>query len=138
MKSHGNVADYALLRKDQRRIVVNNYEDGFPFTSPVGYFPPNLFGVYDLEGNVLEWCEDWYSKDYYTKSEAENPKGPASGQYKVIRGGSWNRSGRYLRTTFRTWYPPQVTFDFLGFRCVTDVEQALKQKNKQPVFSQNK
>lgn len=129
IKSYGNIADFSLFQKDHRRAVINNYEDGFPYTSPVGYFPPNPFGIYDLEGNVLEWCSDWYDAQYYANSPAENPRGPQKGNYKVIRGGSWNRSGEYLRTTFRTWYPPQCTFDFLGFRCAMDVEAAQQQNN---------
>ncbi len=126
IKLYGNVADYSLLRKDARRIIVNNYDDGFPYTSPVGYFPPNLFGVYDMEGNVLEWCADWYDAHYYARSPETNPTGPEKGRYKVIRGGSWNRSGDYLRTTFRTWYPQQVRFEFLGFRCVMDLDKAIE------------
>ncbi|MCD6374161.1 MAG: formylglycine-generating enzyme family protein [Caldisericaceae bacterium] len=135
IKSYGNIADFSLFQKEYRRTVLNNYEDGFPYTSPVGYFPPNPFGIYDLEGNVLEWCADWYDSHYYSQSPAENPTGPAKGNYKVIRGGSWNRSGEYLRTTFRTWYPPQCTFNFLGFRCAMDVEVVQQQKKSSPYLT---
>ena len=138
IRSYGNVADYSLMQKDPQRIVMNGYEDGFPFTSPVGYFPPNLFGINDLEGNVLEWCSDWYAADYYARSETQNPKGPAKGNYKVIRGGSWNRSGDYLRPTFRSWYPPQCTFNFLGFRCAMDADKAIHKAQTQPLISGNK
>lgn len=138
IRSYGNVADYALLEKDAQRIIMNGYDDGFPYTSPVGYFPPNLFGIYDMEGNVLEWCSDWYAADYYAKSEVQNPKGPATGTYKVIRGGSWNRSGDYLRPTFRTWYPPQCTFEFLGFRCAMDAEKAVQKNRTQSLVSGTK
>ncbi len=138
VKSHGNVADYSLLNKDARRIVESGYDDGFPFTSPVGYFPPNIFGIYDMEGNVLEWCSDWYDAHYYAHSEAQNPKGPTKGAYKVIRGGSWNRSGQYLRPTYRTWYPPQCTFEFLGFRCAIDASKGLDRLKHQPLLSGNK
>ncbi len=137
VKSHGNVADYSLLNKDSRRIVETGYDDGFAFTSPVGYFPPNVFGIYDMEGNVLEWCSDWYDARYYAQSETENPKGPAKGNYKVIRGGSWNRSGRYLIPTYRTWYPPQCTFDFLGFRCAMDADKAKEHLKHEPLISGN-
>ncbi|MHB2153741.1 formylglycine-generating enzyme family protein [Calditrichota bacterium GD2] len=135
--SLGNVADFSLRQKDYHRIVMNNYEDGFPYTSPVGYFPPNPFGIYDLEGNVLEWCADWYDPQYYAQSPAENPTGPAQGKYRVIRGGSWNRSGDYLRTTYRTWYPPECTFEFLGFRCAMDAEAALPAKKINPLLTNN-
>ncbi len=137
LKSFGNVADFSLLQKDHRRAVIDNYEDGFPFTSPVGYFPPNPFGLFDMEGNVLEWCADWYDAHYYAQSPSENPPGPAKGTYKVIRGGSWNRSGYYLRTTFRTWYPPDCTFEFLGFRCAMDAEVAVPQQKINPILTKN-
>ena len=135
IKSYGNVADFSLYQKDRRRVIVGSYEDGFPFTSPVGYFPPNPFGIYDLEGNVLEWCADWYDARYYSQSPQTNPGGPPKGSYKVIRGASWNRSGDYLRTTFRTYYPPQCTFDFLGFRCAMDAETALPQQKVNPLLT---
>ncbi len=134
-QSHGNVADYSLLNKDGRRIVETGYDDGFPFTSPVGYFPPNVFGIYDMEGNVLEWCNDWYDARYYALSADHNPHGPAKGTYKVIRGGSWNRSGNYLRPTYRTWYPPQCSFDFLGFRCAMDADKVREHLQHQPLLS---
>ncbi len=134
-QSHGNVADYSLLNKDGRRIVETGYDDGFPFTSPVGYFPPNVFGIYDMEGNVLEWCNDWYNAHYYAHSTDQNPQGPAKGEYKVIRGGSWNRSGPYLRPTYRTWYPPQCSFEFLGFRCAQDADKVREHLQHQPLLS---
>ncbi len=138
VQSHGNIADYSLLNKDGRRIVETGYDDGFPFTSPVGYFPPNVFGIYDMEGNVLEWCSDWYDANYYVKGETRDPRGPAIGNYKVIRGGSWNRCGQYLRPTFRTWYPPQCNFEFLGFRCAMDTDKIPQQIKHQPLISGNK
>jgi len=75
-----------------------------------------------MDGNVLEWCTDWYDAAYYSNKIQLNPKGPDKGNYKVIRGASWNRSGEFLRATYRTWYNPTCKFDFLGFRCAMDKE----------------
>ncbi len=118
--SFGNIADESLLRIKVRFPVKTRYDDGFVHSAPVGSFPANIFGVFDLEGNVLEWCSDWYGPDYYKNSAKNNPQGAAKGNYKIIRGASWNRSGDYLRSTYRSWYPPACAFDFLGFRCAKD------------------
>ncbi len=119
--SYGNIADESLLQVKLRFPIKRRYDDGYIHSAPVASFPANIFGVYDLEGNVLEWCADWYSTAYYKNSPKTNPRGPAKGNYKVIRGASWNRSGAYLRSTFRSWYPPACAFDFLGFRCAKDL-----------------
>ncbi len=120
--SYGNIADESLLQIKLRFPIKRRYDDGYIHTAPVASFPSNIFGVYDMEGNVLEWCSDWYSAGYYKKSPSKNPKGPAKGNYKVIRGASWNRSGMYLRSTFRSWYPPACAFNFLGFRCAKSLK----------------
>ncbi len=120
---YGNVADESIRREKGRYPSIDNYDDGYVYTAPVGSFVPNKYGIYDLDGNVLEWCSDWYAEDYYQYSEVENPRGPAKGLYKVIRGGSWNRGLDYLRVTYRTYYNPKVQFDFLGFRCVKDAPE---------------
>ena len=65
------------------------WDDGYKYTSPVGSFPPNELGLYDMAGNVHEWCSDWYDKEYYKHSPVDNPRGPSSGDRKVLRGGSY-------------------------------------------------
>ena len=122
--SWGNIADQSILSVKTRFPIKEQYDDGYPFAAPVGSFPANFFGLHDLEGNVLEWCQDWYSPDGYSDPQNMNPTGPSSGRYKVIRGASWNRSGQYLRATYRTWYVPSVTFNFLGFRCAKDYKSS--------------
>lgn len=75
-------------------------------------------GCFDMSGNVLEWCEDWYDKDYYRNSPRDNPKGASSGKYKVLRGGSWGGNSRNTRVTFRLRYGPSLWFNYDGFRLV--------------------
>lgn len=96
----------------------SSQDDGYKNTSPVGRYKPNGLGIYDMTGNVWEWCLDWHGKDYYDRSPKDNPKGPNSGKYKVIRGGSWDYVQRYLRTSNRDWFRPEGRGDTIGFRLV--------------------
>lgn len=86
--------------------------------SPVGRFPPNGYGLYDMSGNVWEWCADWYDKDYYMSSPIRNPLGPGSGTYRVVRGGGWGSFPSELRVAHRSSdYPTNGNY-YRGFRCV--------------------
>ena len=87
-------------------------------TNPVGRKQPNAWGLYDMQGNVLERVQDWYANDYYKNSPATDPKGPASGSYRVYRGGSWYGSAKDCRQTFRTFDLPSNHYYSLGFRLV--------------------
>lgn len=87
-------------------------------TTPVRSFPANAWGLYDMHGNVWEWCVDWYGEDYYEKSDKEDAKGPNSGTDRVLRGGSWNHRPRYCRSANRVGGNPALTFFTLGFRLV--------------------
>ena len=76
------------------------------------------YGIYDMAGNVWEWVSDWYDNDYYKTSPQQNPTGPPTGGFKVIRGGSWNSNPRNLRSADRYWDPPSFrSLYFPGFRC---------------------
>lgn len=98
--------------------------DGFQSTAPVGSFPPNGYGLFDISGNVWEWTADWFSEDYYQKAnDARNPKGPAKGSERVLRGGSWLCSVNYCtgyRVAARQKTAPDSGLNNLGFRCVKD------------------
>ena len=97
----------------------NPYDkDGFSYTAPVGSFPANDYGLFDMAGNVAEWCGDWYDPAYYTRSQFENPTGPSSGTYRVIRGGSWYARARELRCAARQFFRPSRADGFIGFRLV--------------------
>lgn len=92
--------------------------DGFKYTAPVGKFPPNNFGLYDMAGNVWEWCSDFYDTTYYRKSPERNPPGPDSGYTRVLRGGSWlSINPKHLRCSARLELKPFVQDRYYGFRC---------------------
>ncbi len=87
-------------------------------THPAGQKKPNGLGIYDMSGNVLEWCSDRRSGDYYSESPRKNPKGPASGSYRVVRGGGWNSLAGFCRSSLRNILDPSDVSSDLGFRLV--------------------
>ena len=80
-------------------------------------FPPNDYGLYDMSGNVCEWCADWFDSDYYVASPDRDPPGPGLGSARAVRGGSWSGGVNFLRASFRDFVVvPTVGTDGLGFR----------------------
>jgi formylglycine-generating enzyme required for sulfatase activity len=90
----------------------------YPYTSPVGAFPANGYGLYDMAGNVFEWCWDWHSSPYYTVSPSTDPRGPASGTNRILRGGSFFSLSFYARVAYRNMGNPIAENGNTGFRCV--------------------
>jgi formylglycine-generating enzyme required for sulfatase activity len=87
-------------------------------THSVGTRWANGLGLYDMTGNVWQWCKDWYDADYYHKSPMKNPRGPLSGSERVLRGGSWYGSARDVRAAYRSGDPPSDRDFGIGFRLV--------------------
>lgn len=90
---------------------------------PVGQKQPNGLGIHDMSGNVWEWCQDSYGEDYYRTTPRNNPRGPFSGPYRVIRGGSWSFPALDARAANRDRRNPAYGFDALGFRLVLPPQQ---------------
>ncbi len=105
---------------DYNRSKCNRRANGLMRTEPVGSYPEGAspYGCMDMAGNVWEWCSDWYSKDYYSKSPAINPTGPERGGYRILRGGKWRTLTRYYRCSSRLSYPPSYRSYSIGFRLV--------------------
>jgi len=103
-----------------------NFDGDYPYgaaqgpylgrTCAVGSYEPNGFGLYDMHGNVWEWCSDWYDKDHYKESPRRDPAGPSAGSSRVCRGGSWDCFGQRCRSAWRNGTEPANRYEWLGFR----------------------
>ncbi len=110
-----------------------NYNGNYPYknnpkgqfldeTTAVKSYPPNTWGLYDMHGNVCEWCRDWYDSNYYDackkKGVVKNPEGPEKGSGRVLRGGSWDDYAQYCRSAYRSDDSPGNRYFNVGFRLV--------------------
>ena len=104
------------------RATYNKKWMGIGTMTNVGSYPRgvSIYGIHDMAGNVWEWVSDWYSRTYYRKSRRKNPKGFKTGEFKVLRGGSWVNFPDSLRSSFRRWSRPDLRFNDTGFRCAKD------------------
>jgi len=113
--SQGNYADKnadQILRQMDKTFdwADMTIDDGYAWCAPVGSYPPNGYGLYDMAGNVCEWCQDVYN---------ENPSGPSRGEIRVLRGGSWNHNSYNLRVDNRNLNYANNWSNHFGFRCVS-------------------
>jgi len=133
---------YRLPTEAEWEYVAKDGMDGFPNREPtkneidkyawhrgntggyahyeVGKLKPSELGIYDIIGNVWEWCEDWYGKTYYAYSPGFNPPGPPSGKIKVARGGSWREPADKFSETYRFFQSLTARTDYVGFRVVKE------------------
>jgi formylglycine-generating enzyme required for sulfatase activity len=111
----GNIADGTAKAKypDWTTIAAR---DGYVYTAPVGRFRANGFGLFDMHGNVCEWCWDGYKAEYYKESRVDDPQGPSGASDRVLRGGSWSFGPQYARSAHRFWFSPHFRYNNLGFR----------------------
>jgi sulfatase modifying factor 1 len=101
----------------------NTADDGHVATAPVKSYRPNGFGLWQMAGNVWEWCADWFSADYYRESPSQDPRGPATGSARVLRGGSFLCHDSYCnryRVAARSSNTPDSSASNIGFRCAND------------------
>ena len=119
---------YSLLNFCDRSCAFNHtntsWDDGYSDTSPAGNYPNGAspYGALDMVGNVWEWVSDWYDLSYYSNSHSVNPQGPESGQYRVLRGGSWFDDITVVQTFNRLLQEPSTSYYHFGFRCAMDAE----------------
>ncbi len=117
----GNTADATAKEKINFKNAISA-RDGYVFTAPVGKFPANAFGLYDMHGNVFEWCDDVYDAKLYLKRSGTiptpDPRVASGSEYRVLRGGSWGNYAGSTRTALRSRYAPDSRVSNFGFRVV--------------------
>jgi formylglycine-generating enzyme required for sulfatase activity len=110
-----NVADASFKKKYPRYLGIQG-DDGYVYTAPVGSFAPNAWGLYDLLGNVWEWCDDYYDAAFYKSSPTEDPRNATRALKRLIRGGSWSSDPCLARSAYRNEIVPRHRDNYLGFR----------------------
>jgi formylglycine-generating enzyme required for sulfatase activity len=90
------------------------------FTAPVASRSANAFGLYDMHGNVAEWCQDGYTQNFYASSPAEDPRGPDAAEYRILRGGGWTHPPVRCRSAYRGFDSPAFRSGYVGFRVLCE------------------
>ncbi|MCC6997656.1 MAG: SUMF1/EgtB/PvdO family nonheme iron enzyme [Deltaproteobacteria bacterium] len=123
LMNHGQIAPESIAATQTLPLFAVDERDGQRYRAPVGSYPhgKSPFGVEDLAGNVAEWVSDWYAAGGYARIESLAPRGPASGVFKVLRGGSYLSPAYRTRSASREGLPPGERAAWLGFRCVRDL-----------------
>ncbi|MGE0885501.1 MAG: SUMF1/EgtB/PvdO family nonheme iron enzyme [Blastocatellales bacterium] len=111
-----SLAEWVKSGRDYQKYYDNFLKPNGNGTHDVGTKAPNAWGLFDMHGNVWEWCSDWYGD--YPSGNQTDPQGATTGQYRALRGGSWDYLGRYCRSAVRSWYAPGNRYDVIGFRVV--------------------
>jgi formylglycine-generating enzyme required for sulfatase activity/predicted Ser/Thr protein kinase len=106
------------INKDLANILINQNDTLWRSVYPVKSFPPNKIGLYEMSGNLFEWCFDWFDKEYYKDCPKDNPKGPRTAESKVIRGGAWCLPADKCTTFARGYAKQNMRNNFIGFRVV--------------------
>jgi len=124
LDGHANVQDASLEQRvpnlDYAKFPSFKFDDGVAFTAAVGSYPKNAFGLYDMHGNVWEWCRDWYDAGYYSTAPDQDPPGPQSGSSRVLRGGSWHYEPYFVRCARRDYSTPGNRDFNGGFRLLLE------------------
>ncbi|MFH1035249.1 MAG: bifunctional serine/threonine-protein kinase/formylglycine-generating enzyme family protein [Pseudomonadota bacterium] len=115
-----NLRDQAFNRKFPGYQHLRDYDDGYAETAPVAGYEANDLGLHDMLGNVWTWCADYFGEGYYQASPAEDPAGPASGEFRVLRGGSWQSNAWLTHSAYRSWNDPGYRANDIGFRVVRE------------------
>ncbi len=127
-----NISEGKHILNLRTRAFLEEYKDGYPNTSPVGSFYPNVFGIYDLSGNVSEWTTDWFDQDYFKHSPINNPAGAQKGHFRVLKGGSWVDHPVGARCSNRNWSVPSSRKHTNGFRLALDVSKTVSPEQEKP------